>query len=75
MSQHVSVEEAQARLPELVAGLGEGDSVILMSGQQPVARLTPIPARPRPVFGNCRGKLSIVHEDDEHLADFGEYMP
>jgi hypothetical protein len=28
----------------------------------------------RPVFGSCRGMLTIVSEDDEHLKDFEEYM-
>jgi hypothetical protein len=27
-----------------------------------------------PVFGNCKGMLSVVVEDDEHLKVFGEYM-
>jgi hypothetical protein len=28
----------------------------------------------RPVFGRCRGMMTIVSEDDEHLKDFEEYM-
>jgi hypothetical protein len=28
----------------------------------------------RPVFGSCRGMLTVVAEDDEHLKDFAEYM-
>ena len=27
-----------------------------------------------PVFGSCKGMLTIVSEDDEHLKDFAEYM-
>ena len=27
-----------------------------------------------PVFGSCRGMLSIIADDDEHLKDFEEYM-
>jgi hypothetical protein len=27
-----------------------------------------------PVFGSCKGMLTIVSEDDEHLKDFEEYM-
>lgn len=27
-----------------------------------------------PQFGNCRGMLTVVTEDDEHLKDFDEYM-
>jgi len=28
----------------------------------------------QPVFGSCKGMLTIVSEDDEHLKDFEEYM-
>ena len=27
-----------------------------------------------PQFGNCRGMLTVIAEDDEHLKDFEEYM-
>jgi hypothetical protein len=30
--------------------------------------------RDHPVFGSCKGMLTIVSEDDEHLKDFEEYM-
>jgi antitoxin (DNA-binding transcriptional repressor) of toxin-antitoxin stability system len=35
------------------------------------------PASPygKPVFGSCKGMLTVVAEDNEHLRDFGEYMP
>jgi len=28
----------------------------------------------QPVFGSCKGMLTIVSEDDEHLKDFEGYM-
>jgi hypothetical protein len=28
----------------------------------------------QPVFGSCKGMLTIVSEDHEHLKDFEEYM-
>jgi hypothetical protein len=28
----------------------------------------------QPVFGSCKGMMTIVSEDDEHLKDFEEYM-
>lgn len=31
--------------------------------------------KPQPQFGSCQGKLLILAEDDEHLADFREYLP
>ena len=36
---HISLEEVQAKLPEIVHGLGEGDEVVIMEGKQTVARL------------------------------------
>ena len=72
----ITVEEAQAKLPELIAKLAPGEAVIIMRDQAPVAQLIPPPlGAPQPVFGSCKGKLIILAEDDEHLADFKEYMP
>jgi antitoxin (DNA-binding transcriptional repressor) of toxin-antitoxin stability system len=72
----VSIPEAQATLPDLVENLKPGEEVILTRNQQPVAKLIPFSGvTPQPIFGSCRGKLTIVTEDDEHLADFKEYMP
>jgi prevent-host-death family protein len=72
----VSLDEAQARLPELVERVQQGEEVLITRDQQAVAQLVP-PAngKPIPQFGSCRGKLTIVSEDDEHLQDFREYMP
>ena len=73
----VTIEEAQAKLPELIDKLALGEEVIITRNQQPVAQLTPPPAtqQPQPVFGSCKGMLTIVSEDEEHLEDFKEYMP
>jgi antitoxin (DNA-binding transcriptional repressor) of toxin-antitoxin stability system len=72
----MTIPEAQAALPEIVENLKPGEEVILTSNEQPVAKLIPFaPAGPQPIFGSCRGKLTIVEEDEEHLEDFGEYMP
>src|SRR5919106_4483075 len=72
----VTIEEAQAKLAELIDKITLGEEVIITRNQQPVAQLVPLPsAKPQPVFGNCKGMLTIVAEDGEHLADFKEYMP
>ena len=65
-------------LPEIIGGLATGEEVVITQGNEPVAELRP--ARPRPPsrtprFGNCRGMLTIVSEDEEHLEDFKDYMP
>lgn len=76
MSITLTLEEAQAKLPELIATLAPGEAVVITQGAAPVAELHLLAkAQPRPQFGNCRGMLTIVTEDDEHLADFTDYMP
>ncbi|MFN3650988.1 MAG: type II toxin-antitoxin system Phd/YefM family antitoxin [Armatimonadota bacterium] len=70
----VSVEKAQSELSALIDRLAGGEEIIITRDAQPVAELVPPRGnRPRPVFGNCRGKLTILTEDDEHLSDFAEY--
>jgi antitoxin (DNA-binding transcriptional repressor) of toxin-antitoxin stability system len=72
----VSIEEAQKSLPQLIAGLKPGDELIITQGSRPVAQVVPVAeAAPHPQFGSCRGKLTILAEDDEHLNDFTDYMP
>ena len=76
MSTTVTIEEAQAKLPELIAQLAPGEDVVITQNAQPVAELHLIAKeKPRPRFGNCQGMLTIVAEDEEHLEDFKEYMP
>jgi antitoxin (DNA-binding transcriptional repressor) of toxin-antitoxin stability system len=49
--------------------------VVITQGQKPVAELRTIAGeRPRPIFGSCKGMLTIISDDDDHLADFAEYM-
>ncbi len=75
MSTIISIEEAQAKLPELIAQLAPGEDMIITQDAQPVAELHLIIKRkPRPCFGNCQGMLTIIAEDEEHLDDFKEYM-
>lgn len=70
----MSVNEVQARLPELVKQIASGDEVVITDHDEPVARLVrqeverPLIRRP----GSAKGKLRIVAEDEEHLADFRE---
>jgi antitoxin (DNA-binding transcriptional repressor) of toxin-antitoxin stability system len=50
--------------------------VVITENNQPVAKLVASRAeKPRPLPGRCKGMLTIVAEDDEHLEDFKEYMP
>ena len=44
---------------------------------QPVAKLVSEkpPVRQRPGPGLCKGMITIVADDEEHLKDFEAYMP
>lgn len=74
MSEHVTVEDAQLHLKELIGKLLPGQVVILTENQRPVARLTAErPTRPAPGLG----KGSVVHmapDFDEPLEEFKDYM-
>ena len=72
----VTIEEAQNTLTELIHHLSPGDEVVITENNQPVAKLVATPAeKPHPLPGRCKGMLTILAEDDEHLEDFKEYMP
>lgn len=77
MSVAITVEEAQSKLPELIGKLAPGEEIIITQDQQPVARLVgerPPERKPR-IPGNCKGLITLLVEDEEHLKDFEEYMP
>jgi antitoxin (DNA-binding transcriptional repressor) of toxin-antitoxin stability system len=70
----VTIEEAQANLPEIIDKLAPGEELIITRNDQPVAKLV---AQQRPVRkprqpGSAKGKLIILAEDEEHLEDFKE---
>jgi prevent-host-death family protein len=72
----VTIEEAQARLSELIEHLSPGEEVIITRNARPVARLiSQASGKPQPVFGRGTGKLVAIVEDEEHLEAFKDYMP
>lgn len=77
MSSFITLEEAQARLPEVLAKLIPGQSLIITNKEgQVVGRLVgeaPPPTEPRQP-GSAKGKFFIIEDDDSHLEDFKEYM-
>jgi antitoxin (DNA-binding transcriptional repressor) of toxin-antitoxin stability system len=78
MSARVTIEEAQAHLPELIAGLSAGKEVVITQNEQPVAKLVAesgsgslVPRQP----GTLRGTVLYMAPDfDAPLEDFKEYM-
>lgn len=75
MSPTISMKEAQAALPEIIQKLGPGEEVVITQDDRPVAELRSLATKPQPQFGSCKGMLTVVAEDEEHLEDFEEYMP
>ncbi len=78
MALTMSVEEAQARLRELIHQLGPGEEVLITEDQRPIAKLVSQLAKatpPRPAPGLCKGEIvSIAPDFDAPLEDFKEYM-
>ena len=74
---YLTLQEAQARLSELIHNLQPGDEVVITENDQPVARLISTeqrqqaPRRP----GTLRGTVQYMAPDfDAPLEDFKEYM-
>jgi antitoxin (DNA-binding transcriptional repressor) of toxin-antitoxin stability system len=77
MQETISIEDAQAHLADIIAGLEPGKELIITKNERPVAKLIAQEMevlQPR-IPGSAVGKLIIHSDDDEHLRDFREYMP
>lgn len=72
----VTIEEAQAKLSELIDHLAAGEELLITRDHRPIARLLPEATlnQRRRTPGSAKGLLTILIEDDEHLRDFAEYM-
>ena len=77
MAVTITVDEAQAKLKELIHKLAPGEEVVITENQRPVAKLVgeqQAKRLPRQA-GRCKGMITLAIEDDDHLKDFAEYMP
>jgi prevent-host-death family protein len=74
----VSIQEAQAKLSELIHQLTPDEEVVITEDDQPVARLMPAARQQqRPIrrLGTLRGSVLYMAPDfDAPLEDFKEYM-
>jgi antitoxin (DNA-binding transcriptional repressor) of toxin-antitoxin stability system len=72
----ISIEQAQVSLKELIAKTSQGEKVVITQDQLPVAELVPASGEKlSPVFGSCRGMLTVVADDEGHLLDFTPHSP
>jgi prevent-host-death family protein len=76
MSTSISVEDAQAKLKELIHGMAPGDEVVITENAQPVARLVSEPVKPsRPAPGLGKGSIIYMAPDfDAPIEDMKDYM-
>jgi prevent-host-death family protein len=75
----ITLQEAQAKLSDVIHNLTPGEEVVITENNQPVAKLVSEVPKPkaglRPPPGLGKGFITIVSDDEEHLKDFAEYMP
>ncbi|BAC89966.1 type II toxin-antitoxin system Phd/YefM family antitoxin [Gloeobacter violaceus] len=73
----ITIQEAQANLPDLLHNLKPGEELVITENERPLAKLVsqkpPLTQRPGP--GLLKGMITIMADDDDHLQDFAEYMP
>jgi antitoxin (DNA-binding transcriptional repressor) of toxin-antitoxin stability system len=73
----ISIEEAQAKLPELIEQLSPGEELLIVRNQRPVAKLVGEAAasrRPRKPGSAKNVILSMSEDFDAPLEDFKDYM-
>jgi prevent-host-death family protein len=73
----ISIAEAQAKLSELIDRLQPGEEVMIVRGEEPVAKLIgELPPQKKPRKPGClRNHILFMAEDfDAPLEDFKEYM-
>jgi antitoxin (DNA-binding transcriptional repressor) of toxin-antitoxin stability system len=76
MNKVIDIDTDKTTLIELVTGLKPDDEVVIVKDHKPVAKLVATSSVRQPrVPGLLKGKLTILAEDDEHLAGFEESMP
>jgi antitoxin (DNA-binding transcriptional repressor) of toxin-antitoxin stability system len=73
----ISIQEAQATLPQLIHGLSPGEEIVITDNDRPVAKLMSAgpQLRKAPMLGTQPGTVLYMSPDfDAPLDDFKEYM-
>jgi antitoxin (DNA-binding transcriptional repressor) of toxin-antitoxin stability system len=71
----VTLAEAQARLPQLIAELPPGAAITITDQGQPVAQVKKVERTSWPcTAGSAAGKIRLAPDFDAPLEDFKEYM-
>ncbi len=73
----VSLEDAAARLPQLIAEVNQGEEVVLTQDSLPVALLVAVavtePQRGRRKAGTAKGMGYMTADFDAPIEDFAEF--
>jgi prevent-host-death family protein len=69
----VNVDEAQARLSDLIREAADGEEVVIAREDGTAVRLVPIEQSARPRFGSARGLFTMADDFDAPLGDFAPY--
>jgi prevent-host-death family protein len=71
MVQTVTIDEAQTKLPDLLAQASAGNEVIITEDGTPVARLVPfaVTLKKKRIAGLNRGAVSMSEDFDKPLPD------
>ena len=67
-----TIHEAKTKLSQLLKRSSQGESVIIVNRNTPVAKLVPVGKAPREL-GFISGELSMSEDFNEALKDFSEY--
>ena len=71
----VSLDEAQAKLPELLEQLEPGEEITITDHGQPLALVKKAERNSWPCkAGSARGKIHLAPDFDAPLEEFKEYM-
>ncbi len=71
----VSLAEAAASLSDLVQAAINGEEVILLNGDRPAIKFTPIESiKPDRKPGSAKGLIWMSDDFDEPLEEFKEYL-
>lgn len=75
MAIEVNINEAKARLSNLVAQAERGEEVIIARANKPVARLVPVRASSRGRrLGEAKGQVEMGSDFDELPEDFMDHF-
>jgi prevent-host-death family protein len=70
--QQITLAEASQHLPELIEAAINGEEIIIVKDDQPIAKLVPFKRGRR--AGSAKGLVTISDDFDEPLEDFKDYM-